>query len=188
MEASVTYEEFVRLRLQALTRHAVMLTGDPHTAADLVQETMIRVQMNWQRVAAADVPERYVRRMLANAHADWWRASWRRRVVLRSEPIVAPAAGEHGGTDHAEASAERDEMWAWLATLPRRQQAVLVLRYYEGLTDAEIAEVLGCAAGTVRGYVSRALVALRSQVASAMPAKVAAAPRRYAGSRVRLVA
>lgn len=157
----MTFEEFVEARLQALLRYAVMLTGDPHTAQDLVQETMIRAQLKWRRIAAASVPEHYVKRMLTNAYIDLHRGSWLRRVVLRaelSEPVGLPVV------DHAEASADRDQMWIWLARLPRRQRAALVLRYYESLSDGEIAEVLNCAIGTVRSLISRALVTLRAEV------------------------
>jgi RNA polymerase sigma-70 factor (sigma-E family) len=160
----VTYEEFARSRLQALLRYAVMLTGDPHTAQDLVQETMIRVQLKWRRVARADQPERYVQRMLTNAYIDLRRGSWLRLVTLRAEP----GEPRERNVDHAERSAARDEMWLLLARLPRRQRAALVLRYYEGLPDCEIAEVLGCAAGTVRAHVSRALATLRAQVVPAL--------------------
>lgn len=139
----MTYEEFASARLPALLRYALMLTGDPHTAADIVQETMIKAQLKWRRVVAADLPERYVRRMLTNAYLDWRRGPWLRRVTLRAEPEEPPPAA-----DHAERSAQRDEMWALLETLPRRQRAVLVLRYYEGMSDMEIADVLGCAIGT----------------------------------------
>src|SRR5262245_20379447 len=99
-----------------------MLTGDPHTAADIVQETMIRVQLKWRHVTRADSADRYVRRMLTNAFIDWQRGSWLRRVVLRAEPGEPPPV-----PDHAEHSAERDRMWALLATLPRRQRAAVVL-------------------------------------------------------------
>ena len=153
----MTYEEFVSCRLPALLRFAVMLTGDPHTAADVVQETMIRVHLKWRRVGRADSPERYVRRMLTNVYCDWQRGSWLRRVTLAAaprEPAPVP--------DHAEHSAERDRVWSLLTELPRRQRAALVLRYYEGLADQEIADVLGCAVGTVRGYISRALATLRA--------------------------
>ena len=152
----MTYDEFVDARLQALLRYAVMLTGDPYTAQDLVQETMIRVQIKWRRVAASSAPERYVRRMLTNAYIDLHRGSWLRRVVLRAEPLEPPALA-----DHAQATADRDQMWLLLARLPRRQRATLVLRYYEDLSDAEIAEVLDCAVGTVRSSISRALATLR---------------------------
>ncbi|MFY1674203.1 SigE family RNA polymerase sigma factor [Plantactinospora sp. WMMB334] len=159
----MTYEEFADSRLTALLRYAVMLTGDSHLAQDLVQETMVRVQLNWRRVTRADAPEQYVRRMLTNQYLDWQRGSWVRRVLLRAEPEEAVAAR----VDHAEATADRDQVWSWLARLPRRQRAALVLRYYEDLPDAEIAEVLGCAVGTVRSMISRALATLRAEFVEA---------------------
>ncbi|MBF9130722.1 SigE family RNA polymerase sigma factor [Plantactinospora sp. S1510] len=159
----MTYEEFADSRLPALLRYAVMLTGDPHLAQDLVQETMVRVQLNWRRVVRADVPERYVRRMLTNQYLDWQRGSWVRRVLLRADPDEAVVVR----VDHAEATVDRDQVWTWLARLPRRQRAALVLRYYEDLPDAEIAEVLGCAVGTVRSAISRALATLRAEFVEA---------------------
>lgn len=159
----MTYEEFADARLAALVRYAVMLTGDPDQAQDLVQDTMVRVQLNWRRVQRADSPERYVRRMLTNQYIDWRRGSWMRRVLLWAEPQDNVAAI----IDHAQVNAERDQIWCWLAQLPRRQRAVLVLRYYEDLPDAEIAEILGCAIGTVRASISRALATLRAQLVEA---------------------
>ena len=159
----MTYEEFADSRLAALLRYAVMLTGDPHLAQDLVQETMVRVQLNWRRVAGADAPERYVRRMLTNQYIDWRRGPWVKRVWLRADPDEALAVP----VDHAEATVDRDQVWSWLARLPRRQRAALVLRYYEDLPDAEIAEVLGCAVGTVRAAISRALATLRAEFVEA---------------------
>ncbi|SCL59313.1 RNA polymerase sigma-70 factor, sigma-E family [Micromonospora citrea] len=155
----MTYEEFADSRLAALLRYAVMLTGDPHQAQDLVQDTMVRVQLNWRRVARADSPERYVRRMLTNQYVDWRRGSWMRRVLLRAEPddaVPVPA-------DHTQHAVDRDQVWSWLSRLPRRQRATLVLRYYEDLPDAEIADILGCAVGTVRSSISRALATLRAE-------------------------
>ncbi|MFJ6163790.1 SigE family RNA polymerase sigma factor [Micromonospora orduensis] len=155
----MTYEEFADTRLAPLLRYAVMLTGDPHQAQDLVQETMVRVQLNWRRVARADSPERYVRRMLTNQFVDWKRGSWMRRVLLRAEPDESVPAH----VDHAQSAVDRDQIWSWLSRLPRRQRATLVLRYYEDLPDAEIAEILGCAVGTVRSSISRALATLRAE-------------------------
>lgn len=156
----MTYEEFANSRLAAMLRFAVMLTGDPHTAQDLVQETMVRVQLNWRKVSRADAPERYARRMLVNQYLDWRRGSWFRRVLLRAEtPDAVIATG-----DHATDAVERDQVWSWLERLPRRQRAALVLRYYEDLPDAEIADVLGCAVGTVRSSISRALATLRTEL------------------------
>ncbi|KAB1136734.1 SigE family RNA polymerase sigma factor [Micromonospora sp. AMSO12t] len=155
----MTYEEFADSRLAALLRYAVMLTGDPHQAQDLVQDTMVRVQLNWRRVARADSPERYVRRMLTNQYVDWRRGSWMRRVLLRAEPDDAVPVR----ADHAQHAVDRDQVWSWLSGLPRRQRATLVLRYYEDLPDAEIADILGCAVGTVRSSISRALATLRAE-------------------------
>ncbi|MEV4627411.1 SigE family RNA polymerase sigma factor [Micromonospora sp. NPDC049523] len=160
----VTYADFADTRLTALLRYAVLLTGDPHLAQDLVQETMVRVQLNWRRVARADSPDRYVRRMLTNQYLDWQRGTWFKRVLLRAdpgEPVVAATV------DHAQNAADRDQIWGWLSRLPRRQRAALVLRFYEDLPDAEIAEVLGCAVGTVRASISRALATLRAELVEA---------------------
>ncbi|WP_018350115.1 SigE family RNA polymerase sigma factor [Longispora albida] len=173
----MTFDEFASARLDALLRYAVMLTGDRHLAQDVVQETMIRVQLKWRKVASAGRPEAYVRRMLTNVYLDWRRGSWWQRVVFghpdRTPPESTGGARQGGwlGTatqpDHAVLAAERDEMWARLATLPRRQRAAVVLRYYESLTDDEIAEVLDCAVGTVRSSISRALAALRTELVPA---------------------
>ncbi|MEU4552817.1 RNA polymerase sigma-70 factor (sigma-E family) [Micromonospora violae] len=159
----MTYEEFADTRLAPLLRYAVMLTGDPHQAQDLVQDTMVRVQVNWRRVARADSPERYVRRMLTNQYVDWRRGSWVRRVLLRGEPDASVPAP----TDHAQSAVDRDQIWSWLSRLPRRQRAALVLRYYEDLPDVEIADILDCAVGTVRSSISRALATLRAEYVEA---------------------
>jgi RNA polymerase sigma-70 factor (sigma-E family) len=155
----VTYDEFVTSRLAALSRYALMLTGDPHSAQDLVQETMVRAHEKWRLVAAADAPEQYVKRMLTNLFLAWHRGPWLRRVRLRPEP--AERAAPH---DHAQRSADRDEVWQTLATLPRQQRAAIVLRYYEDRPDREIADILGCSVSAVRAYISRALATLRTRV------------------------
>lgn len=159
----VTYEEFADSRLQPLLRYAMMLTGDRHTAQDLVQETMVRVQLNWRRVVRTESPDGYVRRMLTNQFIDLRRGSWLRRVLLRPDPDPNRPVLR----DHAHDSAERDRMWEMLATLPRRQRAALVLRYYEDLPDADIAEILDCAVSTVRSSISRALTTLRTELVEA---------------------
>jgi RNA polymerase sigma-70 factor (sigma-E family) len=159
----VTYEEFASSRLPALLRYAVMLTGDPHSAEDIVQETMVRAQLKWDRVLRSGAPDRYVRRMLTNVFIDWRRGSWVRRVLLRPDTDDSIAASG----DHAAQTADRDQVWDLLARLPRRQRAALVLRYYDDLPDDEIADILGCAVGTVRAHISRALATLRAQAAPA---------------------
>lgn len=149
------FEEFARRELPRLLRYAVMLTGDSHLAQDLVQDVMVKVHTKWRSVAAADHPQLYVKTMITRAFI-----SWRRRWAVRNVLPAAELTGEPV-RDHAASIADRDDVWQRLATLPRQQRAVLVLRFYEGLTDPEIADMLGCSPGTVRGYASRALAALR---------------------------
>jgi RNA polymerase sigma-70 factor (sigma-E family) len=156
----MTFEEYAAARLPALLRYAAVLSGDRDLAQDIVQEVLARAHAQWRRISRLEAPDRYVRRMVTNEFL-----SWRRRPV-RLVPIGQVAengrpSGMAEQPDAATVHAEREALLAELARLPRRQQAVLVLRYYEGLSDAEIADVLGCRPGTVRGYASRALAALR---------------------------
>jgi RNA polymerase sigma-70 factor (sigma-E family) len=151
------FDDFARHELPRLLRYAVMLTGDRELAQDLVQDVMVTVHSQWRRVHAADHPDRYVHTMVTRAFL-----SWRRRWAVRSIRLTetGDAVGEPT-RDHAGGVVDRDDVWRRLATLPRQQRAVLVLRYYERLTDAEIAAALDCSPGTVRGYASRALATLR---------------------------
>jgi RNA polymerase sigma-70 factor (sigma-E family) len=151
----VTFDDWARVRLPALVRFATVLTGDRGLAEDVVQEVMIRAYGRWRRIVELDQPEAYLRRMVTNEYLSW------RRRWARVTPHPDLAGATQPVADHAEEHAERDAILLELARLPRRQRAVLVLRYYERLTDVEIAEVLGCPAGTVRSLASRALAALR---------------------------
>ena len=155
----MTYEEFVAHRLAAVLRYATVLTGSPALAEDVVQEVLVRAQSRWRRIGALDRPEAYVRRMVLNEFLNWRRRRANRDVSMSNAlleglaPSVADPAAAHG---------DADELRRALAGLPRRQRAVLVLRFYEGLSDPEIAAELGCSAGTVRSHASRALSTLRS--------------------------
>lgn len=153
----MTFEEFAASRLPALLRFAVVLTGDRALAEDVVQEVLIRTHAKWRRISGLEAPEPYVRRMVVNEYLSW-RRRWARQVP-QAEP-----ADTRSVADHAAQHAERDALLTELRKLPARQRAVLVLRYYEGLSDVEIAAVLGCSNGTVRGYASRALAALRIEL------------------------
>jgi RNA polymerase sigma-70 factor (sigma-E family) len=161
----VTFEEFVHSRGAALVRFARLLTGDNHRADDLVQDVLARAFVKWRRVSAAERPDLYVRRMLVNANASWWRRRASTEVV-----VAVPTDDRHTRTVEDEL-AERDHLWTVVARLPVRQRAVLVLRYYEDLDDASIAEILNISAVTVRTTASRALAALRERYAldSALP-------------------
>ena len=148
------FDTLVASRGDALLRFAYVLCGDAHLAEDLVQTVLARAYAKWSRVSASERVEPYVKRMIVNEHL-----SWRRRRSSGEVAVAVP--GDVPRADTAESYADRDAMWRLLATLPRRQRAVLVLRYYEDLPDAAIAEALGCTESTVRSYATRALAALR---------------------------
>jgi len=153
------FEEFAATRLPAVLRFAGVLTADRALAEDVVQEVLIRASKRWDQLDRLDRPELYVRKMIVNEYLSWRRRSWR---ILPTG--TASDFDDRVTPDHAGQYAERDALLAELGKLPRRQRAVLVLRYYQGLSDAEIADVLGCRPGTVRGYASRALAALRVEL------------------------
>lgn len=154
----MTFEEFAEARTPGLLRYATVLTCDPHLAEDIVQEVLVRVYRKWNRISALDLPEMYVRRMITNEFL-----SWRRRKASTDVPFSPEAFAELGLAtgDSAAQYDERDLLLRDIAALPRKQRAVLVLRYFCDLPDEQIAEILGCGAGTVRSHVSRALATLR---------------------------
>ena len=153
------FEEFAAARLPAVLRFAGVLTADRALAEDVVQEVLIRASKGWDRIGQLDRPELYVRKMVVNEYLSWRRRSW--RLLPGGSGTEVDDRVTRG---HACRLAERDAHLAEIGKLPRRQRAVIVLRYYEGLADSEIADVLGCTPGTVRGYASRALAALRVEL------------------------
>ncbi|MFC4585986.1 SigE family RNA polymerase sigma factor [Sphaerisporangium corydalis] len=163
MDDDPRFEDFAGDRADALLRYGYVLTGNPHDAADLVQEALVRLRGSWPKVRRKQDPEAYVRTTMTRLHINAWRR--RRREHLTWDP-PEPASAD----DPFARSDDDAELWELLAALPRRQRAVLVLRYYEDRTDAEIAEILGISRGTVRSQASRALDKLRSPVATASPA------------------
>jgi RNA polymerase sigma-70 factor (sigma-E family) len=163
----MTFEEFAAARLPAVLKFAAVLTGDRSLAEDVVQEVLIRANGRWQAIASLDRPEAYVRKMIVNEYLSWRRRSWRTVPSGAGTDMDGPLT-----PDPAADYAERDALLAELAKLPRRQRTVLVLRYYEALSDLEIAEALGCRPGTVRGYACRALAALRVELTAPPPVAV----------------
>jgi len=153
------FEEFAAARLPSLLRYAVLLSGDREGARDIVQEVLARALMKWDRIGSVQDPYGYVRRMVTNEFLSLRRRRRVWTVPLRQEAVdgvSAPQAPERPEPD--------DDLWHLLMRLPRQQRAVIVLRYYESLSDLEIADVLGCRAGTVRSNASRALAALRVEL------------------------
>jgi RNA polymerase sigma-70 factor (sigma-E family) len=158
----VTFDEWARVGLPKLLRFATVLCGTGDLAGDVVQDVAIKAHRHWDRVAAAESPDAYLRRMVVNEYLSW-RRKWS-RIVPRPEIFPTEAVA-----DHADQQADRDELITELAKLPRRQRAVLVLRYFGGLSDPEIAETLGCSPSTVRAHASRALAALRIELTNPKP-------------------
>ncbi|HEX6920773.1 MAG TPA: SigE family RNA polymerase sigma factor [Actinomycetes bacterium] len=154
-----SFDAFARARMAALLRFGHVLTGDPHRAADLVQDALERTLLAWPRVVRKDDPEGYVRRAMVNRHVSVWRR-------LRREHLVGDA--QHGPDPAYDGPPAHDpDLWAALAALPPRQRAVLVLRYYEDLSEAQCAAVLGCSVGTVKSQTWKALSRLRARAEGA---------------------
>jgi RNA polymerase sigma-70 factor (sigma-E family) len=151
--SSDTFAEFVTARSPRLQRTAYLLTHDWAHAEDLLQTALVRAWSAWGRIDGD--PEPYVRRILVNVYASWWRRRWRH--------VEQPTSRlpERGATDHVATVDERDEVWQALGRLPRRQRAVLVLRYFEDMTEAQIADVMGVSVGTVKSQAKKALEKLR---------------------------
>ena len=148
------FREFMAARWPTLMRTAYLLTGDRHHAEDLAQTALEKTAAHWNRIRRADDADAYVRRVLLNTHLARFR---RRRVaeVLRADLSDVAEA------DASPSVALRDEVLTALASLPKGQRAVVVLRYWEDLTESQTASALGCSIGTVRSQAHRALRKLR---------------------------
>ncbi len=157
----VTFEQFAATRLIHLLRYAVVLTGDRELAQDVVQEVLARAHVKWKKISRAQSPEAYVRRMVLNEYLSWRRSWAARNVHAVGERLVELQDAQIGRRDHATDIVEADDLWNRLATLGRKQRAVLVLRYYEQCDDEAIALLLGCSPATVRSHASKALKTLR---------------------------
>jgi len=158
-DGDAQFAQFVRQQTAALLRSAYLLTGNGPAAEELVQDTLVRLYPKWQRVMGADVPIAYVRRSLVNGFINHRRRPTNQEIALG----VLPERWD--GTDVATAIGNRDLVWRLLGTLPERQRAALVLRFFHDLSDDEIAEHLDCRLGTVRSLISRGLAALKQQSA-----------------------
>lgn len=152
-----SFEEFVAGCSPHLFALARLLTGGHRAEAeDLVQIALERAYRHWRRICRHGDPERYVRQILVNASVDRWR-----RLRRRPEEPMRFAGGDPAVADRTAQVADRDLLLRGLAALPARQRAVLVLRYFEDLTEAQTADLLGCGVGTVKSQAARALARLR---------------------------
>ena len=153
------FPTFVRDRSAALARTAFLLTADRHLAEDLVQTALAKVADRWSRIAGVGDPTPYVRKVMLRTAI-----SWRRRRTSGEVPVATmPDRGDAAAT-----GADADErLRRALRALPPRQRAVIVLRFFEDLTEAESAAALGCSVGTVKSQAARGLARLRASLAAA---------------------
>lgn len=152
VSAAVDFDDFVAARSTRLLRTAYLLTHDHGTAEDLLQTSLTKAWFAWSRIHGD--PEAYVRRILVNTYSTWWRRRWHGERPTEELP--------EAGHDDASAGADTGhDLWLAMDRLPRRMRAVVVLRYFEDLTEAQTAEALGCSVGTVKSQSSKALAKLR---------------------------
>ncbi len=151
------FDKFTTANLEPLLRTAYLITWDAGEAEDLVQECLLRVARRWPRVRRMQQPGAYARRILVNLALDGGRARTRRRDELGA----APELGDEPAPDLLDGLETRAELLDALAALTARQRAVLVLRYFNDLTESQTADVLGCSPGTVKSNASRGLARLR---------------------------
>ena len=161
------FDAFVGECSVSLLRTAYLVTGDAGHAEDLVQDCMFKVARRWARVSSMDSPRAYARRILMNQALDDSKRRYRHRAELAAmspgEP-PAPARGRSVTSGAGATTEDRLELIRALGSLPPRQRAVLVLRYFDDLTESEVASTLGCSIGTVKSTASRALVKMRDLV------------------------
>lgn len=154
------FVDFVAARQQALLRFAYLLTSDHHTAEDLVQTALAKTYLSWSKLRDRGALDSYVRRIIINENISLWRRAWKRNE-RPSDILPEPGAGHLD-----EPSTHRDALWQVVQTLPTKQRAAVVLRYYEDRTEAETANILGCSVGTVKSQTSRAIAAMRSTLSA----------------------
>lgn len=149
------FAEFVAARSGALHRAAYLMVGDVGLAQDLVQESLTKTYVAWPRLRNPHAAEAYTRKVITTTAITWFRKrSWNAERVTATVPETA-------ADGHADGLVARQALLAALAKLPPRQRAVIVLRYYEDLSERQTAELLGCAVGTVKSQASAGLVRLR---------------------------
>jgi RNA polymerase sigma-70 factor (sigma-E family) len=148
------FRDYVRERSRALLRTAYLLTGNRADAEDLVQSALAKTYLAWDRIEDRGALDGYVRRAMVNTHISWWR---RRRV----EEYPTDEVPDQAVADHAVSSDIQEALRRAVDRLPQRMRAAVMLRFYEDMTEAEIAEVLGVSLGTVKSTVSRAVAKLR---------------------------
>jgi RNA polymerase sigma-70 factor (sigma-E family) len=151
-----SFAEFMSAALPSLLRFGYVLTGDAHRGEELAQSALVTTYRRWRQLRHEE-PHAYVRRAMVNAHTSLWRRHRRETALPDDLDLPAGGSGPVGYDDV-------DQVLRALRVLPPRQRAVIVLRYYDDLTEAEIARALGCSPGTVKSQASRAMKTLRREL------------------------
>jgi RNA polymerase sigma-70 factor (sigma-E family) len=154
------FAAYLAARQPSLLRTAYLLTGNRHDAEDLVQTAFAKLYLSWDKVRDHGSIDGYVRRILVNEHNSLWRRAWKRREHAAADAVLHGREKPHHDTYDDGIGAA---LWDVVQTLPRKARAVVVLRYYEELSEAETAAALGISVGTVKSQTSRALAALRER-------------------------
>ncbi len=159
-DVETEFRRFVAARSASLQRTASLLVGDWAHAEDVLQTALTKTYLAWRRLGEIEAVEAYARRVLVTTATSWWRRRWHGERPTEVMP-------ERAAPDRIEEGLERQVLWRHVQSLPARQRAVLVLRFYEDLTEAETARILGVTVGTVKSQSARALAALRSRLVEA---------------------
>ncbi|MBF9070719.1 SigE family RNA polymerase sigma factor [Streptacidiphilus fuscans] len=154
------FETFAAARWRRLVRTAYLLTGDHHEAEDLVQATLAKIYTGWTRIRRLSEPDAYVHRALINNNLSRYR---RRRV----RQLLTPVLPERPHREDVSAVENRSVLMAALAELPPRQRMVVVLRYWEDMSEHQVAEAMDCSVGNVKSQANRGLSKLRAHPALA---------------------
>lgn len=157
MAKDVEFEAFVASRSAALLRTAYLLVRDRGLAEDLLQTALTKSWFAWDRIHGD--PEPYVRRVLVTTQYSWWRRRWTGELPSADVPETA------GSSDTEVSAAASLDLWEAIGRLPRRQRTVVVLRYFDDMTEAHTAQLLGCSVGTVKSHCAKALAKLRVDAA-----------------------
>lgn len=159
MDPDVDFADFVASRWTSLYRLAYLLAASPAGADDLLQTALEKAYVRWGRICQMEYPEAYVRRILVTTLVSSSRRSWLGERPTEHLPECCDDTGQIEVLDHS-------LLWPLVCALPDRQRAVIVLRFYEDMSEAQIAETLGCARGTVKSQTSAAKAALRRALAA----------------------
>ena len=160
VRAAPDFASYVAARRPALLRWARAVAGDPHSAEDLLQDSLVRVLPRWDGIREGAAADAYVRRTITRQYVSWQRQPWRRDEVA-SAAVPETGRTAHPATRQEVAPETAGSLWDLVLALPPQQRAAVALRYYEQLSVAETAAVLGCSTGTVKSNTSRGLAALR---------------------------